>query len=521
MENQNKKATEADTALLLRPCLSNRLKDFLGESKLIRDLVTAFGSPLNILFPQAMAGNHNPFLDMLAKHRVKGKLFFAHKANQSHSLLSETAMSTIGVDVASLDELRHALACGFTGARLEATGPKNLEFLHLCLMHGLVVNVDSMDELMQLVGLQSALAAPAAAQIPPAQIHPTQIAPTQIQPTQIPPARILLRLTDFKAPRNNVIAKQSRFGIRLGDLSAALAAVAQHRDKVELLGFAFHLDSISLDERVVAIENCLEAIEEAIDLGLEPHIINAGGHFRINYLQYEEDWHRYTSAIKQAALGTGPQVTWQNKYFGLSTVAGTLRGQFTTYGFFEPAPGAAFLEKLLESELPAYGHKKVAAVLRENMIELWLEPGRALLDQAGITLARVNSIKTASSGEILVNLNMKRSDIGYLDQEIFVDPILLDSASSGDQERVPVYLAGSLCLESDLIYRHLTYLPRLPKPGDILAFVNTAAYSMDFSASFTAGQPPAKRLAVCQNKDGFSWTQDELYTPIHQLITKE
>ena len=482
--------------LLLRPKVSPLLHRFLRERELLSQLLNGMGSPLNLLFPQAVIPNLIPFENVLSKYKVPGRIFFAHKANQSHSVLSELALTGAGVDVASVQELRHALGCGFTGARIEATGPKNEEFLYLCLMHGVVVNVDSAQELEQVAALKALLG-------------------------KSEKVQILLRLNDFKGSQNNVIAKQSRFGTRFGEVPELLTRVAELGDDMELLGFSFHLDSVSLDERVVAIENCFRAIELAIDLGMEPRVINAGGHFRVNYLEYEEDWIGYESAVKRAVLGIGPEVTWQNKHFGLTLVANRIRGIFTSYGFFEGTTGAAFLQKILESELPSYAYKKIGALLRENEIALWLEPGRALLDQAGITLAVVNTVKTSSSGDTLVVLNMKRSDIGYLDQEIFVDPILIGADASKDNSYVPVYLAGSLCLESDLIYRHLTYLPALPKPGDILAFVNTAAYSMDFSASNTAMQPPATRLAVSERGTAFNWISDERYTPVPNLNRKE
>ena len=91
---------------------------------------------------------------------------------------------------------------------------------------------------------------------------------------------------------------------------------------------------------------------------------------------------------------------------------------------------------------------------------------------------------------------MKRQDVCFLDQEIFVDPIILRQSDRPAGPSVPVYFAGNLCLESDLVCRHRVLLPGLPEPGDLAVFVNTAGYFMDFSASEAIMQPIAKKAAI-------------------------
>ncbi len=494
MSNEQKTDKNVDKPLVLCPRTSSMVDGFLADDVLVRRILLACGSPVNVLFPQSVAANVKSFEDVLAAHNLKGSLYFAHKSNQSHSLLRQMAVTALRADVASIEELRHALSCGFTGSRLEATGPKNAEFLYLCLLHSVVVNVDSLQELDDIIALKKSLALTGK-------------------------VRILLRLCGFGASCAQVLAKESRFGIRRSDAPRALAKVVEQSADVELLGFAFHLDSTSLDERLVAVENCVAIFDDAVNLGLEPCVLNIGGGFRINYLAEEEDWNQYMTAMKQAVLGTGPQITWQNNFFGLSAHTGTLHGKLNSYGYYEPNPGAGFLSDLLNSELPSYGNQKLASVLRDNMIELWLEPGRSLLDQSGVTLARVNSVKISSAGDMLVALNMKRQDIAFLDQEVFVDPILV-ACKSTEWKPKPVYFTGDLCLESDLIFRHKVYLPSVPQHGDIMAFVNTAAYMMDFSATNSIMQPPARRVAAVQDNNSFTWMLDEQYTPVWQFYDR-
>jgi diaminopimelate decarboxylase len=81
---------------------------------------------------------------------------------------------------------------------------------------------------------------------------------------------------------------------------------------------------------------------------------------------------------------------------------------------------------------------------------------------------------------------------------------------------------GNLCLEADLVTRRTVFLPRLPHPGDLLAFPNTAAYCMDFTATRAQRQPLARKVAVVPHHgrpeggegDGaWRWCLDEQYWP--------
>ena len=484
--------------LVLRPRYNPLIGSFLHDETLINQILTTCGSPVNVLFPQAIASNVDSFKSVLKEHQVNGSIFFAHKANQSLSLLRQLAVSDVNCDVASTEELRHALACGFAGNRLEATGPKNVEFLQLCLLHGVTLNIDSQQELNDLIQIKKALSVSKK-------------------------SRILLRLSNFKfgnpfyPPPN----KQSRFGIAFTQLEHVLkTVVVPNQEHLDLLGFSFHLDSTSIEERIEVLQYCETAFETALNLGLSPRVLNIGGGFGINYLSFEEDWNRYVNAIKESALGARKDITWNNNHFGLHSDSGQIRGSLNTYNYFNPLPGSAFLNELLDSKLRPFHTFTIGQWLRSNEIELWLEPGRALLDLAGITLASVNSIKGVDNN--ILGLDMKRQDIAFLDQEIFVDPILLRKfrvSIPKKQQYQGYYLAGNLCLENDMIFRRKVFLPIVPHVGDIFAFINTAAYMMDFSATNSIMQGQAMKVAAVYGND-FTWMFDDKYTPLWDFYNR-
>ncbi len=477
--------------LHLTPIIEESIARFLSSGNDLDQLVTALGSPLNILFPCSLARNLEAFQGVFAEHGVSGRVFFAHKTNQSDSLVRQMAVESCSIDVSSLNELRHALSSGFEGRRIEATGPKNREFLALAIMHDVTVSLDSLWEIQTVIDLHNQLG-------------------------RTVPVKVLIRLSGFQATHSKFLNKGSRFGVSLSEIGEAFGLIEKAGEALRLSGFAFHLDTVSSLERAVAIENCLEIFEDALSRGFEPSVLCIGGGFKVNYLESEEEWNRYTSALKESVLGTREPMTWQGNSFGMFAEKGKLRGNFNSYTYYDLNTGAKFLHELLMTELPNQGNMTAGSVLRDNMIELWIEPGRSLVDQCGITVGRINSLRKSSRGEHMVLVNMKRQDVTFLDQEIFVDPVIIYRSRQDRElsEPVGVYLAGNLCLESDLVYRHLTYIPGLPSPGDLVVFVNTAGYFMDFSASTSMMEPVARKVVVVPTPDGFKWSLDSEYSVV-------
>jgi len=485
VETSAKIAKESSLKLTAR--LHDEIASFLSTKKIL-ELVNALGSPLNVLFPTLLDENVASFRKIFEKHGLSGRIYFAHKANRSDAIPRQLATTASYIDVSSVNELRHALGSGFEASRIQATGPKNSEFMHLCLQHNIVIAVDSLQELDTLIDLA-------------------------YRAGTTKKTRVLLRVSGFKNRQAKHQGKASRFGIRFDRVDEALTTLSAHGDKFSLLGFSFHLDTVSALEKAVALESCLQLVENAIEFDFNPSVINIGGGFKVNYIENGNDWSEYTSAMREAALGSRPPFTWQGSTFGLYPDKGVLRGSFNTYSFYDSSAGPAFMDEILCHQCESTG-TSIANFLRENGIELWIEPGRALLDQVGITIAKVNSLKESSTGDVLVCLNMKRQDICFIDQEIFLDPIVVyQEARFSVEDEIGVYFAGNLCLESDLVTRHETKLSSLPEPGDLVVFVNTAGYFMDFSASEAIMHPIAKKIAVERNGDCFSWCLDENYYP--------
>jgi diaminopimelate decarboxylase len=97
-----------------------------------------------------------------------------------------------------------------------------------------------------------------------------------------------------------------------------------------------------------------------------------------------------------------------------------------------------------------------------------------------------------------------------------MDPVLVADPAGpppGGGEPAGVYLLGNLCLEADLITRRQVFLPDRPRPGDLLAFVNTAGYLMDLGANDALMQPVARTVAMHRTGGAWRWCLDERFWP--------
>ncbi|MEU1554837.1 Y4yA family PLP-dependent enzyme [Streptomyces scabiei] len=478
-----------DDPLYLEPRLEPRTAALLDSAPLLHTLVDALGSPLNVLLPDQIADNVRRFRSVLDRHRLAGRIYFAHKANRAGSLVRRLTTTEAALDAASLGELRHALGSGFTGSRIMATGPKDPRFLWLAAHSGACLNADGPAELEGAAGL--------------------------VRAHGLPRVRVLLRLSGFESPGTRTLSRRSRFGTPVKSLHLLLDVLDRHREELEPIGVGYHLDTTSVDEKAVALEGCLRAMEELRVRGFRPRVIDVGGGFGVNYLAHAAQWERYTTELTAAVMGARPPLTWGGHGYGLRVENGTLKGALSLYPAHRPTAGAAYLDELLSRPAPSLG-RPLGTLLLESLYDLCVEPGRALVDQCGLTLGKVLEVRPTDGGAPMVRLAMNAGDVGLEDHGVLMDPVVLprDPAPRGRAGPVGVHLLGNLCLEADLLTRRTVFLPRLPRSSDLLAFVNTAGYCMDFAATHAQEQPLARKVAVHEEDGRLRWCLDEEYWPL-------
>jgi len=469
----------------LTPIIHNNVEKSLINNKKVEELLLAFGSPINFVYPEIVTENFKKFKKVIDSYEINGEIFYAHKANKSTAILKQLALSNCKIDVASEKELKQALSAGFVGSRIEATGPKNQSFIRLSLLHRIIINLNSLDELKVVLALRDRL---------------------NIEGN----TPIFIRLKEFKSSQANILKKDTKFGLSIDESKEAMAIIKKKKESLNFMGFSFHLTTTSEKEKTIAIEQSFQLTLEAMKIGLSPQGINIGGGFGLNYLANKKEWHNYVSALKDSLLNPNkPVMSWNQSGLGFWAEKGKIRGVPKFIDFYRDYNQFEELSRVLNTQLPLFG--KIAQFLQENMLKLYMEPGCSLLDQAGITLARVNSINKSLKGETVVFLDMNRSHINSIELEFMSDPILLPTGEKRINEinSNGVFLSGNLCLLHDFICRRKVFFPKTPQIGDILAFINTAGYFMDFTESETIQHPKAPKIAI----NSLGWSIDEKYEP--------
>lgn len=479
-------APSTDDALHLDPAVRGELARLIDRHQLLHAWTAAFGSPLNVVLPDEIAANARRFADVLTRRRVSGEVYFAHKANRSTALVRRLAATAARLDVASLAELQHAVACGFTPDRIMVTGPKTPELLWLATCLGVTVNVDSLAELDLLTRVASRHErAPGSTRLP-----------------------VLLRFSSFTT-HGSVRSRVSRFGMGEDDVTACLRLLDDHRAALDLRGVAYHLDTVGLPEKVAALDGCFRLLRVCQAAGHRADVIDVGGGFGVNYLADSHQWEHYTSELTRAVLGQRPPITWRGHGYGLRGEAGRLKGALSVYPAYRPLAGPDYVDELLTQHSPTFG-QPFDQLFLETMTDIYLEPGRALLDQTGVALCRVLEVRRAPDGQTLVRLDLNHSDVSLEEHGVLMDPVLVPG-DGGVRDPGRGYLIGNLCLEADFISRRQVHFRSMPVPGDLLAFVNTAGYFMDFSADQALQQRVARKLAATDA--GATWCLDEEYWP--------
>ena len=147
--------------------------------------------------------------------------------------------------------------------------------------------------------------------------------------------------------------------------------------------------------------------------------------------------------------------------------------------------------------------KTVVQRLQANSIELRLEPGRSLLDQVGITVARVAHRKIDAEGNHLVGLEMNMSQLKSSSADFLLDPFVSYKHQKSNAESVPVYFTGAYCLERDILLKRKIMLPQLPEIGDAVLFVNTAGYMMHFFETEAHLFERAQNLSIAEYQEDY------------------
>jgi diaminopimelate decarboxylase len=397
----------------------------------LADLLDGLGSPLHVVLPEIFEENLTGLRRAFIDAGADADILFAKKANKADCYVRSAAALGAGIDAASTPELVKALAGGVRGDRIGISGPEKDDTLHaLAVQHGCLIAVDSISELRRL-----AVAARLARR----------------------PARVLLRSRADSQP-------MSRFGMAAAERDLAVGLCVDHADDVSLQGFSFHLTGYSTAERAAAandmIDHCLDARRRGLPTA---ELVDIGGGLPMRYVD-PRLWDEFLDQNEPVHYHTHKSFTDFYPYGGQSAIEAV----------------RAIMEH------PVHGDESLSAKAARHDIRFVVEPGRALLDQAGFTMYRVRQVDDRRTNDGYAIVTVAGSSFSLSEQwfnsDYLPDPLLLSAQPTADGV-FPACVAGSTCLESDLVTWRKIGFPRPVQCGDHLVYLNTAGYQMDSNES--------------------------------------
>lgn len=422
----------------------------------VHEWIRSYGSPLHVLNGAEFRRNVRDLVRPLADRGVSGGIYFARKANKLPWFVTLAREEGIGVDTASLQELEETLALGVAPQQIVVTAlGKDEALVARAIESGALIVIDNEDELVMVRTVAS---------------------------SQGKSARIGLRFAGFTVHGRKVF---SRFGFPIEHSASIISSVVLSR-WLQLECLHAHLDRYDTTERAVAARQLIELADYCTIIGAKIESLDLGGGILMRYLDEPQEWGNFIDALIGSVKGERPYFTYRQDGLGYYRAGDQLAGNADLYPAWNNLSKERFICSILD-------HEESGNVLHREIsgrgLKLFFEPGRALLDNTGLTLASVAFRKRDTDGNLLLGLTMNRTNLRPFRAEFCSDPIFLPKGVTRANLGEGAYLVGCLCGESDLIFRRKLELPFLPEPGDAVAFINTAGYLAHHMEIGTHGNP--------------------------------
>ena len=405
------------------------------------ELVREYDSPLFVFSASRIRSNIQRLQQAATAVDKPIRFFYASKANSNMAVLQTVRDTGIDIEVNSGGELFKALRVGFRPDQIIFNGTsKSDEELDQAVSAGIyAINVDSIYE----IGL----------------VEEAVKRVRKLQGDSIPPARVTLRLVPEIGTRSHLGLQTalltSKFGISSSEVLEAFRRGLQNPELIYVCGIHIHVGSQTPD-----VEPFAEAFRSMWEHLLTIHRetghtlehINLGGGIPVNYLRDRSQADQLPEHERDM-LGAD----------------------------LEPA---AVLRAAME--IARESAREVDAEHLLDKVTILLEPGRSVIADAGLVLTTVRNIKRRPETNDVWLL----TDAGYnlmLSMNNYKWYYHLISASCADVSHDQNYkVAGPLCDSGD-VYFDIERGGRLPdyrmlpagvQPGEVLALLNSGAYSL-------------------------------------------
>lgn len=272
------------------------------------------------------------------------------------------------------------------------------------------------------------------------------------------------------------------------------------------LGLSINIDNLS------TLQKFGDRYKNSYPCGIRinPHIM-AGGNYKIStghsnskfgisiyqFPQIMELVHKHGVQIKGLHIHTGSEIAETDVFIKMAEILFGMAGDFPNLSFIDFGSGfkVAYKEGDMVTNIYDLGLKLSKAFndfcqRYGRKLEMWIEPGKYIVSEAGTFLVKTNIVKPTPS-VTFVGVN---SGLNHLIRPMMYDAyhhIVNVSNPSGSQKIYTV--VGYIC-ETDTFGsdRKLNEV----REGDILAFKNAGAYCFSMSSNYNSRLRPAEILVV-------------------------
>ncbi|MFA6548615.1 MAG: decarboxylase [Candidatus Margulisiibacteriota bacterium] len=440
--------------------------------------------PVHIYSAAIIRQNLRAFKSVFQKHYPKFRICFAAKACTHLLVLNIAREEGAGADVASYNEVRCALDAGMAPSMLDLNGNCKEDWLiEDAIKKGMNIICDGFEEYALV----------------------DQIAGKLKQKTNV-----VLRVSGYELEAvtdDSVFTAGvwTKFGASI-DLIPEFLNQLDRYPNVELIGFHTHIGS-----QIAKISPYLSVLGKLIELGHKLQakgkncrIINIGGGFPVSYVD-KQYWDRVVEKIKAGYLAAGrgdnSQIfVWHDGLAGffLEGDAKVHLDRWTGERFYTEFPKEKMLEQVLTREIMVNGKKLLSteALKQLGTPLLTIEPGRSVVEDAGVTLSKVGIVKKIAQHHNLVCLEMGITSHG---ESLIEKPVkrweIVNDYQRKDAQPFEAFVGGNLCFSGDMISKYKVFFQREPKRGETIVIHNTGAYTSSlFSANSNCFPRPARVL---------------------------
>lgn len=466
------------------------------DAKQLDHLSDSFGLPLHIISLEQLAHNAKLFLQVAKRLYPKMLVAFAVKSNPCRGALRAVRKLDIGADVGSEYELQAAIEEGIPPEKIVCNGnAKSSSYIEIAIGSSTLIAADNPDEISLLNETGSRMGLK---------------------------ARTLVRLSGMPlegltSANQSTASAWTKFGISLEEVSSAFRLL-KSCPYIEFEGLSAHIGTQICDpggyEKLV--DHLFDVAMIAGNFGFKVQCFNIGGGFPVAFMSLDE-WEHFTSRLRDQLAGRIPTeewVTWDNLPMGYSYLQGRVpvkTDKWIGKAYWSKYPGATMLEKLLKLKVGTQRSvsERLAMMGSPSLI---IEPGRAMIGPAGVTVARALGVKKVLGNLVIIlDLGINNHGTNLLSSDIFPVEVVPKKASD---EPTEAFLAGRLCFNGDMISVAKVRLNRLPERGELVLIHFTGAYGADHFASNSCGFPRPAKIAIREDGAIEVWRRPEKFSDV-------